>query len=92
MDKVVNNNPVSQFTVNMMGVEMLLCFALPIILLIWVILRYSKPKKVLLRFSLLAWAFFLFAGVLEGPFRGIAKDFQHVPFLYALYGAVSWCF
>ncbi|EPD11084.1 hypothetical protein Lpp48_06178, partial [Lacticaseibacillus paracasei subsp. paracasei Lpp48] len=27
MDKVVNNSPVSQFTVNMMGVEMLLCFA-----------------------------------------------------------------
>jgi uncharacterized membrane protein YhfC len=89
MDKVVNNSPVSQFTVNMMGVEMLLCFALPIILLIWVILRYSKPKKGAVKvFFIGMGVFFLFAGVLEGPFRGIAKDFQHVPFLYALYGAL----
>ena len=82
MEKVVNNQMVSQSAVTMMLIQMLICLALPIGLAVWVIKRRSHPQKGATKI------FFLFAGVLEGPFRGIARQFQHTPWAYALYGAL----
>lgn len=89
MEKVVNNQMVSQSAVTMMLIQMLICLALPIGLAVWVIKRRSHPKKGATKIFFIGMGiFFLFAGVLEGPFRGIARQFQHTPWAYALYGAL----
>ena len=89
MEKVVNNQMVSQSAVTMMLIQMLICLALPIGLAVWVIKRRSHPKKGATKIFFIGMGiFFLFAGILEGPFRGIARQFQHTPWAYALYGAL----
>ena len=89
MEKVVNNQMVSQSAVTMMLIQMLICLALPIGLAVWVIKRRSHPQKGATKIFFIGMGiFFLFAGILEGPFRGIARQFQHTPWAYALYGAL----
>ena len=80
MEKVVNNQMVSQSAVTMMLIQMLIWLALPIGLAVWVIKRRSHPQKGATKIFFIGMGiFFLFAGVLEGPFRGIARQFQHTP-------------
>lgn len=88
MSKIVNST-VSQSAIVMMVIEIMVCLVLPIALAVWIIQRRSHPKKGATPVFFIGMAIFiLFAGILEGPFRGIARQFQHTPWLYALYGAL----
>ena len=89
MERIVHSQAVSQGAVLMMLVQILICFVLPIGLAVWAIQRRSHPKKGAAKIFFIGMGiFFLFAGVLESPFRGIARQFQQTPWLYALYGAL----
>ncbi len=55
MEKVVNNQMVSQSAVTMMLIQMLICLALPIGLAVWVIKRRSHPQKGRLKSSSSGW-------------------------------------
>lgn len=88
MSKIVNST-VSQAAIVMMVIEIIICLVLPVALAVWIIQRRSHPKKGATPVFFIGMAIFiLFAGILEGPFRGIARQFQHTPWLYALYGAL----
>ncbi|WP_424321467.1 YhfC family intramembrane metalloprotease [Lacticaseibacillus chiayiensis] len=88
MSKILNST-VSQSTIVMMVIEIIICLFLPIALAVWIIKRRSYPEKGSTPVFFIGMAIFvLFAGILEDPFRGIARQFQHTPWLYALYGAL----
>ena len=65
MEKVVNNQMVSQSAVTMMLIQMLICLALPIGLAGWVIKRRSHPKKGAARFVELPGSFSTHLGLMH---------------------------